>query len=168
MKNSFEDSPYLVHAEGEVLARTRYTSIIEEPIVKTDKIETGRTYRQRGGLKFKDKGIRFLSGDIPYENYIEEIIEKDIVNFKWAKIDIPIKIVNYTFREVELKEIRRDIDFLKKTSQLKGIKEINKQLSDEVEILSKNAIYTIDGNILRTQIVIETIEDISKKQIISN
>ena len=102
MKNSFEDSPYLVHAEGEVLARTRYTSIIEEPIVKTDKIETGRTYKQRG-LKFKDKGIRFLSGDIPYENYIEEIIEKDIVNFKWAKIDIPIKIVNYTFREVELK-----------------------------------------------------------------
>ena len=90
------------------------------------------------------------------------------MNFKWAKIDIPIKTVNYTFREVELKEIRRDIDFLKKTSQLKGIKEINKQLSDEVEILSKNAIYTIDGNILRTQIVIETIEDISKKQIISN
>ena len=61
MKNSFEDSPYLVHAEGEVLARTRYTSIIEEPIVKTDKIETGRTYKQRG-LKFKDKGIRFYQG----------------------------------------------------------------------------------------------------------
>ena len=124
-------------------------------------------YKQRG-LKFKDKGIRFLSGDIPYENYTEEITERDLLDFKWNKLKIPFKLVNYTFREVEVKEVKRDIDFLKKSSQLKAIKEINEQLSDNVEVVSKEALYTIKGNILKTQIVIETIEDISKIQIISN
>lgn len=158
---------YLVHAEGEVLAQTRYTATVEEPIVKVDEVETGKVYKQRG-LKFKDKGIRFLSGDIPYENYTEEITERDLLDFKWNKLKIPFKLVNYTFREVEVKEVKRDIDFLKKSSQLKAIKEINEQLSDNVEVVSKEALYTIKGNILKTQIVIETIEDISKIQIISN
>lgn len=161
------ENSYLVHAEGEVLAQTRYTASIEEPIVKMEKIETGRIYRQRA-LKFGDKGIRFLSGDVPYDDYIEEVTEKDIINLKWPKLNIPIKIVNYKFVEVELKEVKQDIDFLKQSSQLKAIEEINQQLSQDVEIISKDAIYTIEDNILKTQIIIETIEDISKVQMISN
>lgn len=167
MEGEHMENSYLVHAEGEVWAQTRYTSVIEEAIVKKDKIETGRIYRQRA-LKFGDKGIRFLSGDIPYDDYIEEIIEKDIINLKWPKIKIPIKIVNHKFIEVKSKEIKHDIDFLKQRTQLKAIEEINKQLSDDVEIISKDAIYTIEDNILRTQIIIDTIEDITKIQMISN
>ena len=57
---------------------------------------------------------------------------------------------------------------MKAYSKLEATKEINKQLSETCEIISRNEIYTIDENILRTQVTIETIEDIGRKQIISN
>ena len=167
MDSETSDDTYLVHAEGEVLAQTRYSHIVEVPIVKLDKVETGRVYKQKG-VSFNEKGIRFLSGKIPYDNYEEEIIEKDIINPKWPNIDLPFKIVEYIYREVEIEEIKQDIDFLKTSTKLEATKEINKELSDTSEIVSRNAIYTIDGNILRTKVSIETIENIGKVQIISN
>lgn len=167
MKSESSDERYLVHAEGEVLAQTRYSHIIELPIVKLEEVETGRVYKQRG-LTINDKGVRFLSGNIPFENYTEEVIEKDIIDFKWLKLDFPVKFVTYLFREVEIKEIKQEIEYLKAYSKLEATKEINKQLSETCEIISRNEIYTIDENILRTQVTIETIEDIGRKQIISN
>lgn len=167
IQGELDDNSYSVHAEGDVLARTRYTAIVEEEIVSIERVETGNVYKQTG-LKFKDKGIKFLSGDIPYEDYIEEVTERDVLDFSWAKSMFPLKIVKYTFREVETEEIKREMDFLKKTAQLKAIKLINEQLPEDAEIISKDAIYTLGDNILKVQIIIETIEDISKIQIISN
>lgn len=167
MDSETSDNTYLVHAEGEVRAQTRYSHIIEVPIIKLDKVETGRVYKQRG-LSINEKGVRFLSGDIPYENYIEEIVKKDIINLKWPKIDFPVKIVNYIYREVEIEEVKQDIDFLKTSTKIEATREINKKLSETSEIISRDAIYTIDGNVLRTKVTIETIEDIGKVQIISN
>lgn len=161
------ENSYLVHAEGEVLAQTRYMAVVEEPIITKEEVETGRIYKQRA-LKFGDKGIRFLSGDIPYDEYIEEVSEKSIIKLKWPKLNIPIKIVQHKFIEVESKEVKHDIDFLKQSTQLKAIEEINQQLPKDVEIISKDAVYTIEDNILKTQIIIETIEDITKVQMISN
>lgn len=37
----------LVHAEGEVLALTRYSSIVREPIVKNEEKFTGRVFTQK-------------------------------------------------------------------------------------------------------------------------
>ena len=159
------DEIYLVHAEGQVLAQTRYSHMVETPIVKLEKVETGNVYKQRG-IIINGKGIRFLSGEIPFENYIEEVEEKSIFNF--LGFEFHIKFVNYIYREVEVKEIKQDIDFLKQASKLEATEEINKQLHKSCEIISRNAIYTIDGNILRTKVTIETIEDIGKIQIISN
>lgn len=167
IENQNQTSGYFVHAEGEVLARTRYTVVKEVPIVKKDKRETGKTYRQFG-LKMNDKGIKIMAGEIPYENYIEEVKEKKIINLDFINIDIPFRFVTYEYKEVELVEVKQDIDFLKKASHLSAIEEINKQLPKDAEILSKNSIYTIDDNILTTKVTIETIEDISKIHIISN
>ena len=94
------------------MAQTRYSHIIELPIVKLEEVETGRVYKQRG-LTINDKGVRFLSGNIPFENYTEEVIEKDIIDFKWLKLDFPVKFVTYLFREVEIKEIKQEIEHLK-------------------------------------------------------
>lgn len=157
---------YLVHAEGKVLAQTRYSHIVESPINRLDKVETGNIYKQ-WGLSINNRGVR-LSGDIPYEDYIEEIQEKDLIKFKKLKLDIPFKIVNYIYREVNIKEVKQDIEFLKTSTKIEATKEINKQLSPTSEIISKNAIYTIDGNIIRTKVTIETIEDIGKVKIISD
>ena len=166
MESEDSEESYLVHSEGEVLAETRYTHTIEEPIVKEKKQETGRIYRQRG-LKFGGKGIKFFSGDIPYDNYIEEVEEKDIINLKWPKIDIPIKIVNHIFVEVKSEEVKHDVEYLKQKAQIEAVEEINKTLSKDTEIISKDIIHTIEDNILKTKVIVETLEDISKVQIIS-
>ena len=109
MKSESSDERYLVHAEGEVLAQTRYSHIIELPIVKLEEVETGRVYKQRG-LTINDKGVRFLSGNIPFENYTEEVIEKDIIDFKWLKLDFPVKFVTYLFRKLKSRRLSKRLN----------------------------------------------------------
>lgn len=167
MENEISQDGYLVHAEGEVFAQTRYTTTVELPIVKTIKNETGRVYRQRG-IKIKDNGIKFLNGEVPFEDYIEEVEEKKLINLKWPKIDIPLSSIKYEYREVRIEEVRREIDFLKRTAQVEGIEKINEELSKDSDIVSKNTIYTINDNTLKAKIIIDTIEDITKVEIISN
>lgn len=157
----------LVHAEGEVLALTRYSSIVREPIVKKEEKFTGRVFTQKG-IKIGDKGIQFMKGEIPFENYREFVEEKSIINLEKYDIDFPIKIVNHEYREVELREVKQNIDYLKNANQIAATKEINKELPPKAQIQSKNIRHQIDDNILTTQVIIETIEDIGKKQIINN
>lgn len=167
ISNDIGGEPLLVHAEGEVLALTRYSSIIREPIVKNEEKYTGQIFTQKG-IKIGNKGIRFMQGDVPFENYREFVEEKSVINLEKYGIDFPIKIVTYEYREVELKEIKQNIDFLKNANQIAATKEINKELPADAQIQSKNIRHQIDDNILTTQVIIETIEDIGKKQIINN
>ncbi len=165
LTNESSNENILVHAEGEVIALTRYSHILKEPIIKYEEKYTGKTYKQKG-IKIKDKGIKLLKGDIPYANYKEFIIEKDLIDLGKYEIDFPIKIINYEYREVEVKEIKQNIDFLKKSTQIEATKEISKELPANAQIQSKNVRHQVDENLLITQVIIETIEDIGRKQII--
>lgn len=165
LTNDSKEDNILVHAEGEVRALTRYSATIEEYITKKEEKYTGKIYKQKG-LKIKDKGIEFIKGNIPFSNYKEVIIEKSIINLEKYGMDFPFKIITNEYREVEVKEIKQNLDFLKKASQVNAIKEINKTLPKEAEIQSKNVIHQVDGNILTTKVIVEIIEDIAKKQII--
>lgn len=109
-----------------------------------------------------------MKGEIPFENYREFVEEKSIINLEKYDIDFPIKIVNHEYREVELREVKQNIDYLKNANQIAATKEINKELPPKAQIQSKNIRHQIDDNILTTQVIIETIEDIGKKQIINN
>lgn len=165
--NEVKNENILVHAEGEVLALTRYSSIIREPIIKNEEKYTGRTYKEKG-IKIKNKGITFIKGDIPFANYKEFITEKSLIDLDKYNIDFPIKTIEYEYKEVEIKEVKQNIDFIKKSTQIDATKEINKQLPEGVQIQSKNTRYQIDDNTLTTQVIIEAIEDIGKKRIIGN
>ncbi len=167
LSNENTQENIFVHADGEVYALTRYSSIIKEPIIKNEERFTGKVYRQKG-MKVNNKGIMFMKGSIPYENYKEFEVEKDLINLnKWG-IEFSIKKVEYEYREVELKEVKQNIDFLKQSTQIQGTKEINKELPEGAQIQSKNTRHQIDENILTTQVIVETIEDIGRKQIIDN
>ena len=165
--NEGRDEHILVHAEGEVLALTRYSSIVKEPIIKNEEKYTGKIYKQKG-IKIKNKGITFIKGDIPFSNYREFVIEKSLINLDKYNIDFPIKIIEYEYKEVETKEIKQNIDFIKKSNQIEATQEINKQLPEGVQIQSKNIRHQIDENTLTTQVIIETIEDIGRIRIIGN
>ena len=149
-----------------MLALTRYVSVIKEPIIKNEEKLTGEIYTQKG-IKIKDTGIMFLKGKIPFDKYKEEFIEKDLIDLsKWG-LDFPVKIVEYEYKEVEIKEIKQNIDYIKQENQVKATKEINEIIPKNAEIQSKNTKHQIDDNMVVTQVIVETIEDIGKTQIIN-
>lgn len=152
----------LVHAEGEVLAKTIYSHRIDEPIIKTIKEETGRTYTRRE-FKIGDKGVQFFKGEIPFKDYIEEVEEVKPFNLD---IDLPIKIFVHQYKEVEIKEIKQNIDFLKQASHIRAVEELNKQLPKDIQIQSKDVKYYLKDDILSTYVTFEVIEDIGKKEVI--
>lgn len=152
----------LVHAEGEVLAKTIYSHRIDEPTIKTIKEETGRTYTRRE-FKIGDKGVQFFKGEIPFKDYIEEVEEVKPFNLD---IDLPIKIFVHQYKEVEIKEIKQNIDFLKQASHIRAVEELNKQLPKDIQIQSKDVKYYLKDDILSTYVTLEVIEDIGKKEVI--
>lgn len=165
--NEVNEDIMLVHAEGEILALTRYSATVESSIVTKEEKHTGKTYKQRG-LKIKDKGIKFMKGEIPFSNYQETIEEKNIINLEKYSLNFPIKVINYEYKEVEIREVKQNVDFLKKASHVNAIKEINKDLPKDGKIQSKNVIHEIVDNTLITNVIVEVLEDIGRKQIIGN
>lgn len=152
-----------VHAEGEVLARTMYSYTLEEPIIKIVEEETGEIY-ERSKLKVGEKEIQFSQGEIPFTNYVEEVRP---VKLFGNNLELPFKFLIYEYKEVELEEMKQNIDFLKQTAYMKAIEELNKQLPEDVEIISKDVKYYTDEDVLSAQVIIEVIEDIGVKQIIN-
>lgn len=163
ISDEYSEEQILVHADGEILAKTVYNYRIDEPIVKTTKEETGRVYERRE-LKIGQKGVQFFKGEIPYADYIEEVKEVKIFNLD---MDLPIKILVHQFKEVEKKEVKQNIDFLKQYTHIKAIEELNKQLPQDAQIESKDVKYYIKDEILSTYVTLEVIEDIGEKRIIN-
>lgn len=163
ISDEYSEEQILVHAEGEVLAKTVYNYRLDEPIVKTIKEETGRVYERRE-LKVGQKGIQFSKGEIPYKDYIEEVKEVKLFDMD---IDLPIKILVHQFKEVEKKELKQNIDFLKQSTHIKAVEELNKQLPENVQIESKDVKYYVKDGILSTYVTLEVIEDIGQKAVIN-
>lgn len=157
-----EDEYVLVHSEGEILAQTRYSIKIEEPIMKIIKKETGRT-KEFKEIKVGKKGFQFFKEEIPFEHYEEEVQEVQL--FK-NKINLPVKIFIHRYKEVEQLEIKQNIDFLKKATHIRGVEELNKEIPKNAKIQSKDVKYYMEEGMLSTYITIEVIEDIGEKQMI--
>ncbi|NMA85907.1 MAG: sporulation protein YqfD [Tissierellia bacterium] len=159
-----EETKYtLIHSEGEVLAYTRYSINIEEPIIKTLREETGEIVRYQE-IKVGKKGFQFLKEEIPFTHYNEETKE---IKFFNGKTNLPFKILVHEYREVELKEIKQNVDFLKDSTHIKGVLELNKEIPEKAKVQSKDVKYYMKDGVLSTYIVIEVIEDIGEKQIIN-
>jgi len=162
--DEYSENRILVHAEGEVLARTLYSYKVEEPIIKTIKEETGRVF-ERKELKIGKRGIQFIKGDIPFEDYVESTEEMKILNMN---IDLPFKLLIHKYKEVETREIKQDIELIKNSNHIKAVEELNKQLPSDVEIISKDVKHYVRNNTVTTYVVIEVIEDIGVKHPIDN
>jgi len=162
ISDEFSENVMYVHAEGEVLARTLYSYKVEEPIEKTVKVETGEIVERRE-LKIGDRGIQFIKGDIPFEEYIEDVREVKIFNLD---LDLPIKILVHEYREVKPKKIKQDVELIKEANQIKAVEELNKQLPSGANIESKDVKHYVDNNIVTTYVVVEVLEDIGEKRIL--
>ncbi|GFN34702.1 sporulation protein YqfD [Tepidimicrobium xylanilyticum] len=162
ISDEYSKEKIFVHAEGEVLAKTIYSYRIDEPVIKVIKEETGNIF-ERMELRIGEKGIQFVKGEIPFANYVEEVREIKPFNLD---IDLPVKILVHQYKEVEVKEVKQNIDFLKKTTHIKAVEELNKQLPKDAQIQSKDVKYYLKDDVLSTYVTMEVIENIGKKEII--
>lgn len=153
------DGPLLVHSDGIVLGRTNYIKIIEEPLIKTIKEETGRDYKAREFV-VGNKTISLKDKEIPFKNYNEVIDNKSIINSNKFKLGVII----YNYKEVRLKKINQNVDKLKQVNSLKGTEVLIKEIPEGSKIVSKNVEHSFKNNKLITKITIEVIEDIGVKQ----
>jgi len=155
------ENPLLVHSEGTVIGITSYTEIIEEPIVKTIKEETGRIHTSKE-IKIGNKGLQLMSGEIPFKDYIEERESKKII--KSNNFDLPLETIMHIYKEVTIKKVTQNVDSLKKMSSVRGVQLIMEKLSKDTQVLSKDVSYSIEDNILITKVSVEVKEEIGKKE----
>ncbi len=153
--------PFLVHSEGNVFANVWYNEIIEEPIEKFIDEETGRTFTARE-IKIGNKRLQLMNGEIPFKYYIEESKVKEVGDL--GVIKLPLVIIQHIYKEVERIKIKQDVDSLKKITAVKGTQQLMKKIPKELTIISKDVRYSIENNILTTEVILEVNEDIGVKQ----
>lgn len=159
------ESPLLVHSEGSIIARTIYTEKIEEPIVKTIDDETGNTFTTREIIIGK-KRIQLMNGEIPFKDYVEVEKIKEIGDL--GIIKLPIVTIQHTFKEVQKTKIKQDVEALKKISAVKGTQKLMDKIPKDSTVISKDVRYSIEDNILVTEVIIEVNEDIGVKEKITS
>lgn len=162
IKNDLEENILLVHSEGDIFARTYYMKAVKEPIIKIEKEKTGNIYYSRE-IKIGDKSIHLKKNDIPFKDYVEEM--KDEGN-KVTSL-IPIDVITHEYKEVINKEIKQNVDSLKKIMSVKITKDIMKELKEDAKVESKDIEHTVDENYLITRVRVEVIEKIGVKKYIN-
>ena len=155
------EKPLLVHSEGSVIGTTWYNETINEPIIKTIKEETGEIHSTKE-IQIGKKRIHLMSGDIPFEHYIQETKSEKLI--KVGFIDIPINTIEHIYKEVEIKEIEQNVDSLKQILAVLGVEKIMERVPLGAEVVSKEVTNSITDGVLTTKIDIEVREEIGVKQ----
>lgn len=155
------EKPLLVHAEGEIIARTTYSKVIKEKIKGTIKEETGNVFSYKE-IIIGNKKIQLINGDIPFKNYEDIIINNSLLGNKLKFL--PVKIIKHELREVKIKEVVYNINDLKVKSIEKGKKILMEEIGKSLKIVSTDEKHTVENNILTTKITIEILENIGQKK----
>lgn len=161
IKDERLENPLLVHCEGNVLGRTLYTKIVEEPIIKTINEETGRIHTAKE-IKIFNKKIQLMEGEIPFKQYIEEVETKKILD-KYIDI-LPIEITLHKYKEVNVTKIEQNLDSLKQITSVTGVQQLMEEIPEDAKVVSKDVSYSIEDNVLITKITVEVIEEIGIKE----
>ena len=158
--------PKIVHAKGIVRARVWYESSAEAAIVEQGVRPTGNT-ASRFGIKIGVKEI-ILTGsqEIPFKQYEVRSQVKKLPS--WRNINVPVEIVTIKYFEmIDFREERGRVG-AKIMAERKAIEEINKQVPGNAAILKRNVEEAsaggMDKNLVRVNVSVETLEDISEKK----
>ena len=159
------DEPKIVHAKGMVRARVWYESGAEAAIVEQGLKPTGKT-ASRFGIKIGAKEI-ILTGSqtIPFKQYEVKSQVKKLPS--WRNINVPVEVVTIKYFEmIDFREERGRAG-AKILAERKAMEEINKQIPRNAAILKRNveeASAGGDKNLVRVNVSVETLEDISEKK----
>ncbi|AEV68081.1 sporulation protein YqfD [Acetivibrio clariflavus] len=153
-----EDNPRILHAIGDVIARTWYDA--REP-VETKIFEKNRTGRKKDYLSVVifSKKIGLFHAGLPYEEYEKVNIEKNLTIGEDLVLPFGIVIERYYENNIIEKEI--SLDEAKKIAANNAYKKVYSNLPKDAKIVdtSVNFIENEDGRIF-AEAIIECLENI--------
>ncbi|ACV63823.1 sporulation protein YqfD [Desulfofarcimen acetoxidans DSM 771] len=158
--------PKIVHAKGTVRARVWYESSAEAAIIEQGQKATGKTV-SRFGIKIGAKEIILMGKQkIPFKQYKVSSRVKKLPS--WRNINLPVEIVTLKYFEiVDFKEERGRAG-AKILAERRAMEKIVKQLPANA-VMQKRKVEEAsagsrDKNLVRVNVSVETLEDISEKR----
>lgn len=158
-ENALEENILLVPARGIVKARVWYQRAVKVPLVKEEKIFTGRE-KKYYDLQISNYVFKIKFGNMEFKEFeVETAVEKQL---------LPKFIGDVKFSVKKYKEVKTEKHFLGVDGAVKvAEKELSKQLKDlpkDVKTTQKNMDFVLDseGNSVIGSLTLEVIEDIGK------
>ncbi len=146
-----------VHAKAEVKAKLWYEFNLEEDIKYNEKIYTGKT-KKSYTVDVLNKKFNILNTSIPYSSY-DKMSNVKQLNFG-GDFTLPLSIITHEYSEYLLYEKTRSADEIKEAINLKLNDILKEQLDEHIQILDRSINYQTEGNKVKANIIITTIERI--------
>ncbi|MDR5657982.1 sporulation protein YqfD [Serpentinicella sp. ANB-PHB4] len=154
------EEPVLVHAYGEVYAKTYYETTKFMKLIETKKQKTGEKISRRT-IKLGDMSLAISRGNIPYDTFIVEKNAKRPLS--WRNLSIPVEIITEEYYEATETKEELDINVAKADLHEKAVRELVKEIPEDAELLDSIISFEQKNNVLYIDLIIETLEEIGKK-----
>ncbi len=144
-------------AKGEVWAKTFYEITEKVEYANKSKYRTGKN-KKIFRIKLYDNEFS-INKNISYKEY--DVKTKDL-KIKYKDFEFPIQIQIDTFYEVNIKKNDKDLNEIKNTLKSKALKKMDYLLPVQARIIDKNENYSVEKNILKFTVIIQTLENIGR------
>ncbi|RGX11911.1 sporulation protein YqfD [Paraclostridium sordellii] len=141
----------------EVWAITFYESKQNASYIEQTKVRTGNKKRVYS-ISFYDKKF-VLRRNIDFKNYE---IKNKVHEFKLGNYTFPIKIQTSTFHEVNIKEVKKDKEEVKKKLKEKALKDLEYAIPVDSRIKNVKHQYKFKKDKLEYTVTVDTLENIAK------
>ncbi|MDU1454212.1 MAG: sporulation protein YqfD [Paeniclostridium sordellii] len=141
----------------EVWAITFYESKQNASYIEQTKVRTGNKKRVYS-ISFYDKKF-VLRRNIDFKNYE---IENKVHELKLGNYTFPIKIQTSTFHEVNIKEVKKDKEEVKKKLKEKALKDLEYAIPVDSRIKNVKHQYKFKKDKLEYTVTVDTLENIAK------
>jgi len=152
----------MVHAEGVVKARVWYQKAIKVPLIKEEKIYTGR---QKKALEIQmgESVLKFQWGNVPFENYELERSEEIKV---FPGIFNDVKINSLLYKEIDIKKQFLGVEGAYREAEKQLLEQFGDKLTGS-NITQKKMDFAVDsaGQTVIGSLMLEVIEDIGKEKL---
>jgi similar to stage IV sporulation protein len=161
IKRDSMEHPMLVHAYGEVYAKTYYEKNHKINLVEVKKEKTGKAF-SKISIRIGDLELALGQRENPFDLYIIEKASKNIL--QWRDIKLPVEVVKENY--FEAKEVKMRINFNEAKNMIhdQAVKELMEEIPQEGEILNSKTSFKVEENILHGNVIIEVLENIAEQK----
>ncbi|HQD51296.1 MAG TPA: sporulation protein YqfD [Defluviitaleaceae bacterium] len=153
-----------VHADADVLAKTRYELSFDQPLYYMEKQYTNNIKKQHA-IKIFDKELKLYNKEIDYSHYDKIIDQKQLSLSKYFVL--PLYKITYEYREYTPVKHKRTIEEAKQLAEEEIRKKLLEEISDRGEVVSSEIKYYPKEDCLKAKAVFTILEHIEEVQAIN-